>query len=215
MTAPKHHPSEDLILDFARGALEAGRAMVVETHLDACPACRGAVRFAEAVGGALIDEIEPAQLAPDALVKALARLDTPPAPPAEAMQPPPDWIRVPADVLTAASRSRRRAAPGVWVANISGVNGRLGRRSYLLGIGPGIAVPRHTHKGGEFVCILKGAYTDRGETYRAGDFIESGEDVEHEPRVMGEGECVCLVACDNQLVPRSLMAVLFQPFVGI
>ncbi|HEY2710240.1 MAG TPA: ChrR family anti-sigma-E factor [Caulobacteraceae bacterium] len=214
MTTPTRHPSEDLILDFARGALERGRAAVIEAHLGACPACRAAVRFAEAVGGALLEELPPADLAPDALEGALARIETPPPSPGSALAAPDDWIRVPADVLDAARGNRRFSAPGVWVAAFTGTP-RRGARSYLLGIDKGIAVPRHTHDGKELVCILKGAFEDRGEVYQAGDFIESDDRVEHEPRVTRDGECVCLVSVDNSLVPRSLMARLFQPFVGI
>jgi putative transcriptional regulator len=214
MTLPTRHPSEDLILDYARGALEPGRALVVAAHLGACSACRAVVGFAEAIGGALIEEVEPAQMAPDALAKAMAQLDLPPPPPTQALQPPGGWISVPPDVVIASQQARRRAAPGVWVANVTG-DPKIGPRSYLLGVGPRIAVPRHTHKGKEFICVLTGAYDDRGQTYVAGDFVENDEDVEHEPRVTRDGECVCLIATDNLLVPRSLAARVFQPFVGI
>jgi putative transcriptional regulator len=215
MTAPTHHPSEELILDFARGALEEGRALVLQAHLTVCPACRASLGLAEAVGGTLLAEIEPAEMAPDALQQALARLDLTPPPPQVVAQAPPDWIRVPPEVLIAAERERRHAAPGVWVAYVSGARGRGGARSYLLGVGPGIAVPTHTHRGREFVCVVKGAYNDRGRTYRPGDFAENDEDVEHQPRVTPDGECVCLIAADDMLVPRSLAARLLQPLVGI
>jgi putative transcriptional regulator len=216
MTHPNHHPSESLVLDHARGVLEYGRDLVIRAHLSACPECRAAVALAEAVGGALVDELAPAEMAADALARALVAIDAgpPPQPPAASAPLPPDWIRVPADVLHAARRNRRLAAPGVWVAKVAG-GGRVGARSYLLGVGKGIAVPRHTHLGSEFVCVVKGAFTDRGHTYGPGDFAESDEEIEHEPRVTDDGECVCLVACDNRLVPRSLMARVFRPFVGI
>ncbi len=215
MTAPTQHPSEELILDFARGALEEGRSLVLQVHLAVCPACRAALGLAEAVGGALLAEIEPAELAPDALEQALARLDLEPPPPAEAPRPP-DWIRVPPEVLAAAEHERREAAPGVWVAHVTGPRSAGGgARSYLLGVGPGIAVPMHTHRGREFVCVVKGAYKDRGRIYRAGDFAENDESVEHQPRVTRDGECVCLIAADDLLVPRSLAARLLQPLVGI
>jgi putative transcriptional regulator len=214
MTQPTRHPSEDLVLDYARGALEPGRALVVAAHLGACRACRAAVRFAEAIGGALIEETAPSDLASDALAKTMARLDVPPPPaPARARQPG-DWIRVPADVLAAAERHRRWAAPGVWVANVTG-DPRIGPRSYLLRVAAGMAVPRHTHKGKEFVCVLKGAFEDRGVIYGPGDFAESDDDVEHRPHVTRDSECVCLAATDSALVPRELIGRLFQPFVGI
>jgi len=214
MTAQTRHPSEELVLDFARGALEAGRALVLRVHLAVCPECRAAVRLAEAVGGALIDEIEPSPMAADALARTLALLDLPPSPPPAAMRPPDDWIRVPSDVLIAAERDKRHAAPGVWVANVTR-NPDSGARSYLLGVGPGIAVPLHTHLGSEFVCVVKGAYKDRGHVYGPGDFVENDEAVEHQPRVTREGECVCLIAADHLLVPRSVQARLLQPLVGI
>jgi putative transcriptional regulator len=203
-----------MILDLARGALEAGRALVLRAHLGACPQCRAHLRLAEAVGGALMEALAPADLAPDALARALAAIErpSPSSPPDPAA--PADWIRVPADVIHAAHRRRRRAAPGVWVAPIT--RGRpSGPRSYLLGIGPGIAVPNHTHSGAELICVLKGAFEDRGVVYGPGDFSDCDESVEHQPRVTRDGECVCLVAADSALVPRSLMARLFQPFVGV
>jgi putative transcriptional regulator len=216
MSAPTRHPSEELILDLARGALEPGRAMVMQAHVAACPECSAALGLADAVGGVLLDELEPAAMAPDALRQALGRLDleTPPPPPAAA-SPPPDWIRVPSEVLAVAARTRRQAAPGVWVAQVTGQRRRGGARSYLLGVGPGIAVPMHTHRGREFVCVVKGAYEDRGRIYGPGDFAENDEGVEHRPRVTQGGECVCLIAADDLLVPRSLAARLLQPLVGI
>jgi putative transcriptional regulator len=214
MNQPTRHPSDDLLFDLARGALAPGPALVVATHLSACPACRAAVRLAEAVGGALIDALEPAALAPDALAKALARLDQPPPPPAAAQRPPDAWIRVPPEVIAAARRNRRWAAPGVWVATVTR-DRNSGARSYLLGIGPGIAVPRHTHRGTELVCVLKGAFHDRGETYGPGDFAESDEAVEHRPQVTDDGECVCFAATDHALVPRDLIGRLMQPLVRI
>ena len=215
MTAPTHHPSEELILDLARGALEEGRALVLQAHLAVCPECRATLGLAEAVGGALLAEIEPAEMAPDALQQALARLDLATSLPPAMTETPPDWIHVPPEVLLAAERERRQAAPGVWVAQVTGPRGRGGARSYLLGVGPGIAVPMHTHRGREFVCVVKGAYKDRGRIYGPGDFAENDGDVVHRPRVTHDGECVCLIAADDLLVPRSLAARLLQPLVGI
>ena len=103
----------------------------------------------------------------------------------------------------------------MWVAHVTGPRRRGGARSYLLGVGPGIAVPLHTHRGSEFVCVVKGAYKDRGRIYRPGDFAENDESVEHQPRVTAGGECVCLIAADDLLVPRSVAARLLQPLVGI
>ncbi len=214
MTAPRHHPSSDLILDYARGAMSPGRALVMDAHVAACPECRAGVRIAEAVGGALLAELPPAAMAPDALEQALARLDRPAPPPPAVRRKPADWIDVPPDVLEAVATRKRWAAPGVWVATISS-DRRTGASTYLLGIGAKIEVPRHSHRGREMTCVLKGAFRDGEATFAAGDFAECDEAVEHQPRTTADGECVCLISVDHRLVPRSWQARLFQPFVGI
>jgi putative transcriptional regulator len=117
-------------------------------------------------------------------------------------------------VIAAATRHRRWAAPGVWVAPVTR-DRRTGARSYLLGVAAGMAVPRHTHKGSELVCVLKGAFEDRGVIYGPGDFAESDESIEHRPHVTRSGECVCLAAADHPLVPRDVVGWLFQPLVRI
>ncbi|MGH6971794.1 MAG: ChrR family anti-sigma-E factor, partial [Caulobacteraceae bacterium] len=190
--------------------------LVLSAHLGACAACRAQVRLAEAVGGVLLEELPPAELAPDALERALARLDVrlEPSPRREEAPRPPDWIEVPHEVLVAARRRKRWAAPGVWVAPVT-FDRATGARSYLLRVGAGMAVPRHTHRGSEYVCVVKGAFVDTGGVHRPADFAESDESVEHRPRVTAEGECVCLIAADHPLVPRDLLGRMMQPLVGI
>ena len=68
-----HHPSEDLLLAYAAGDLGEAWSLLIATHLALCPVCRGAVRDAEAIGGALIDELAPEELSRDALEKTLVR----------------------------------------------------------------------------------------------------------------------------------------------
>jgi putative transcriptional regulator len=210
--SPRRHPSQALLVDYAAGGLEAGRALVIGAHVGACPECRQEVHLAERVGGALLDDLPPAAMAPDALAKALARIERPAPEPPPAPPPPPDWIVVPPDVVVAARR-RRWAAPGVWVAHVT--RARDGKMSYLLGVAAGMAVPLHSHRGLELVCVVKGAYKDRGHIHRPGDLAENDDDVEHQPRVTRDGECVCLISADAPLLPRNWIGRLFQPLVGI
>ena len=211
---PRYHPSHAMLVEYAAGAMAPGRALVMATHVGACPACRQEVALAEAVGGSLMNELTPAAMAAGALEAALARLDQPPPPePPAAKTGRPDWIEVPGDVLEAALKRKRWAAPGVWVAPVS--KGPKGQSTYLLRVAAGMAVPLHSHRGVEMICVLKGAYKDRGHIHRPGDIAENDEEVEHRPKVTGEGECVCLIAADGPLVARDWVGRLFQPFVGI
>ena len=79
MSAPRHHPPPELIVDYARGAIAPGPALVLAAHFGACAECRASLRVAEAVGGALLAELEPAEMAPDALARALASIERPAA----------------------------------------------------------------------------------------------------------------------------------------
>jgi putative transcriptional regulator len=210
--SPRFHPSDERLLDYVTGAIPLGPSLVVGAHLRACPACQAKVAVDEAVGGALFECLPPAQLDPDALALTLARAERPRAEPPPSPPAPADWVGA-SPVLSAAYRRRRWAAPGVWVAPIS--RGPGAARAYLLRVGAGMSVPRHTHHGLEAVCVLKGAFDDRGDVHGPGDFAESDGSVEHKPMITRDGECVCLVAADGALVPRDWVGRLFQPLVRI
>lgn len=210
---PRHHPTTERLIEYAAGSLVPERRLVVGSHLRACHACAAEAAMVEAVGGVLLDALPGASMAPDALALALARIERPEPPRPARAEAMPGWIDAPSTVVEAARRRRRWAAPGVWVAPV--VGGPFGRRSYLLGIAPGVSVPRHTHRGAELVCVLKGAFEDGDAIYGPGDFCESDETVEHRPRVTGDIECVCLAAVDASLVPRDWVGRVFQPLVRI
>lgn len=74
---------------YAGGTLGLLPAVVVATHLTACPACRSLVRLAEAVGGVLLDDLPPETLRPGAFEQAFARLDAPEQPPSPERAPDP------------------------------------------------------------------------------------------------------------------------------
>lgn len=210
---PRHHPSEVLLMDYATGRLDAASELVIGTHAASCEVCAREISWLENVGGALLETLPPVPVAHDALATVLGRIERP-AP--MALAPIPrnqDWIRVPSSVLEAAKKRRRWAAPGVWVAPITG--DPKGQRAYLLRIGKGMSVPRHTHRGIERVVVLKGAFADGEVCHRPGDFSENAVELVHQPKATLDGECVCLIAADGALVPRDWVGRLFQPFVGI
>jgi len=211
---PRHHPSGDRLLEHAAGQLGAGRDLVIAAHVAVCPACRAEVRTDEAVGGALLDSLDPAPMSEEALAQALAQIERPtPSQPAAPTPSRPDWIGFSSPALERAWRRRRWAAPGVWVSTVT--KGPGPARTYLLRVAAGMSVPRHRHEGVEFVTVLKGAYGDRGELHQPGDFAENDEAVDHKPTVTQDGECVCLICADAPLVALDWVGKLFQPIVRI
>ncbi len=211
-----HHPSEALLMDFAAGSLGQARSLVIAAHIHACPHCQDMVEAAEAAGGALLEDLPPSEMGPDALELAMARIERPaPGPietPALAPAQPADWIRVPVEVREAV-RHKRWVAPGVWVAPIRQGHGEP--LSYLLRVGPGMRMPLHTHEGTELTLILKGAFQDGDAVFGPGDVAEADDHTEHSPHILPGGECVCLVACDNRLVVRDWLGRIVQTYAGI
>ena len=72
-----HHPEDALLASLAAGTLQSGPALLLSTHVEGCARCEARLRDYETVGGVLLEEIEPALLAPQALARTLARLDPP------------------------------------------------------------------------------------------------------------------------------------------
>lgn len=214
---PNHHPQEHLIASSASGALRPGASLVLSAHLALCPRCRGESDFFECVGGALL-EIEPAAaLAPDALDRTLAVIDhTGPVSNSKPLQrtASPHADVMPPGLEGLSYGKRRWMAPGVAMTPVK--TDRSSRELiYLLRIGPGMVLPRHTHEGSEFTCVLSGSYSDDSGRYSPGDFIVADNTVEHSPVVGGDEPCICLIATDAPLVMRDFVGRIFQPFAGI
>ena len=55
-----HRPSDELMLDYASGALSEGWALAVATHLSMCGSSSNLLRSMETIGGILLDEADDA-----------------------------------------------------------------------------------------------------------------------------------------------------------
>jgi putative transcriptional regulator len=202
---PRHHPSADVLAAYAAGTHEPGFGLVVGAHLETCSECRARVRAFEAASGAALGDIPQADLGADALAKVMARLDRPSA---EA-QPDtrPLLERLPLG-------PRKWVAPGVWVAAVETPHAP-DNRVYLLSIAPGMPTARHEHSGAEFCTVLKGAFRDESGLYSAGDFAATDEDVDHQPVVVGDEECVCLFATEGRLKARGVLGRLAFAYANV
>ena len=85
----------------------------------------------------------------------------------------------------------------------------------MLKVAASQAVPHHGHSGTEYTQVLSGSYNDSLGRYGAGDLIELDDEVDHQPVVDPEGECVCLAAVDGRLRLSGWIGRLFQPLMGI
>ena len=85
----------------------------------------------------------------------------------------------------------------------------------LLKIAAGRKLPEHGHGGEELTVILRGSFSDHTGRYLLGDVADVDEEIEHQPIVDSDGECICLVATEAPAKFKSFWARLAQPFLGI
>jgi putative transcriptional regulator len=208
----KHHPSDATLAAYASGTLDQARGLVVATHVSLCAQCRAAVKKFESVGGAVLEESEPAALSPDALQRAMAALG-----PLQIVQPAIGGENAPE---FPEPLSRYAMGPWRWIGR--GVQWRAvdvasddGVRVFMLKAVPGTRLPRHRHTGTEWTCVFEGAFTHHLGRYGAGDFDEADETVEHDPMVDPEEGCVCLVALQGHIELQGWLGRLIQPFIRI
>lgn len=213
-----HHATDETLMRLAAGTLAAAPAIVVEAHLASCPACRTRVAEYEAVGGALLESIEPTALSITALSDALAAIDREEGGAASVRAPRApveiEGIQLP-EALRGCDIGRWRwIGPGMKMSRV-GVPHDPQANLILLKVGPGRALPDHGHVGAEFTYVVAGSFTDRFGTFAPGDLAEMDEDVEHQPVVDNHAECICLAAMEGKMRFKSAIGRLLQPLFGI
>lgn len=214
---PTHHPSDALLIAYAAGTATEAEALIMSTHLTFCQECRADLMTAEAVGGALLDQIEAAPMDSGALQSVIARLDEP----APVAPERPRRVQPPTGLPTALTNYAAEAleqtgwrivSPGIRQLQLATSGGMKAR---LLKLRPGTAIPEHGHRGTELTILLAGSYTDEQDHFARGDIAELDESTVHRPVVDQGEECLALVVTEAPLKFRTWMARLAQPLIGI
>lgn len=213
MTTGRHIVSDERLLAYAAGTLSAPEAVVVAAHLSFQPRAEAFARRLLDVGGELLDELEPAALADDALARVLARAEVD-AGETRAAPPLNDMPELPEPLRRYGLGPWRWMGPGVRVRDV--LAPRDGDcRVILLEIQPGRATPRHTHGGVELTCVLSGAYATETDRFDVGDLEEADEATLHQPRVVSDQPCLCVAALDGQILLDGWLGRLMQPFIRL
>ncbi|EGF92106.1 transcriptional activator chrR [Asticcacaulis biprosthecium C19] len=219
MSSPNHHPGDDLLWDYHRGALAPGLALAVRTHAETCAHCRSDFKLFDAMGGAMLEEMEGVAMSDNALDLALARIERPETD--EVVAPPHlpaflEGFELPESLKSVKIKDRYWAAPGVWMAPIVLEGAPKAQKTYLMSVRSGLQMPEHTHRGREITVMLRGRFRDHKGSYGPGDFAMCDEsDQRHTPAMEGDDDCLCLVFQEGPIVPQSFVAWMLQPFAGI
>lgn len=215
-----HHLTEALLMGYSAGSLPEAFELVVASHVSMCDECRARLAAYDALGGAVMEETEAADLQDDSFAATLRLIeaDAPPAPPA------PSWGGIAAGgVLPSPLQAYvggdleavkwRRLGGGVFDSVIHTSDGEASAR--LLRIAPGRAVPDHGHEGSELTLVLQGAFSDAAGRFGPGDVEVATDEVEHTPVAEAGEVCICLAAMDNPLRFNRLLPRLAQRVMRI
>ncbi|MBI1244898.1 MAG: anti-sigma factor [Alphaproteobacteria bacterium] len=210
--------ADEWLVDFAAGSAPEPVAVLVESHLSMCPDGRATVARLDAVGGALLERIEPAALSTGALERALAALDTP-QPAAPRARVGAIGSPIPAALLPYTGPDFGALA---WKPVVKGVDevilptrGPATHRMSLLRVAGGRAIPAHTHYGDELLLVLEGAFEDGRGHYARGDVCAADETVSHSPRADRAHDCVCLAVTTGPIRLTGGWSRLLNPLLRL
>ena len=210
----EHRNVDDLLIAHAAGKLPEPVGLAVATHLALNPAARARYRRYEAVGGALLEELEPAELAPRCLGAAggtarrcRRRSSTAVRSPPTCGLPQPlrDYVPGPLETL----RWRNYGA----AAEIELPIKAPGYRTTLIRVRAGRQVPQHTHEGSELTVVLDGAFHDETGHYGRGDLVIADSSLDHRPMADDDQDCLCLAVTDAPLRLTGRFGRFLNPFI--
>ncbi len=211
----EHITVDDLLLAHAAGRLPEPVGLVVATHLALTPSRRAVYREYEALGGAMLEDLPPAELSAGAFDRLMARFDDD-AEPIKAIvtrdavdpeMPPP---------LRAYLHGRLADLPWKHYGSVSEAALPLDESVYrtrLIVLKAGKAVPKHTHDGQEITVVLKGAFNDGIGHYGRGDLAIADAHVDHQPMADAGEDCLCLTVTDAPLRLTGTFSRFLNPFL--
>ncbi len=202
----RHHPSFELLFDYATGAQPEPVMLAVATHVELCSACRRLTTDMEAVGGVMLDDLvaadagEASNRSLEAVFDAIDRTDTRVQPgPYEsytidgflprALRP---YLKEPLEHLP-----WRSIESSFEEALLPNLNGR--HRASILRAERNVVFPIHSHRGQEFLAVLHGGFRSNGNRFERGDFVYCDATATHELLADTHDNCICLLVLDAPL----------------
>lgn len=198
----KHHPSEDILAQFASGELPAAVSVAVAIHVEMCSCCQEKVaKYTEQAANLNLaqQESEDSMLSLDlddmfAQITQDSSLESVPMKVSSKLKWGDNEIVVP--------NALQQLEFGDWtgLGKVNRSRVKLdddSNRSSLLHIEAGGEIPEHTHTGQELTVLLSGSFKDQMGEYHRGDFIWLNADHKHQP--VSEEGCLCFAVVTDPL----------------
>lgn len=213
MTEPHHTVPDDMLMGYASGSLAKAFDLVLATHVSLCDDARARLETFEALGGAVLSDLDTADLAEDSLEQTIAKIRG--AAPIQRTAPATGTFPTPLQSIVGGDEEAvrwRSLGGGVKQCVLHSDDEGTAR---LLLIPAGRAMPAHSHHGTEMTLVLKGAFRDEDGVFARGDLELADSDTNHLPVAEPGEDCICLVATNAKLRFRGFLPRIVQPFVGI
>jgi putative transcriptional regulator len=211
-----YHPADELLTAYTAGSLQLSHALCISTHIEHCKQCQANMQRLNALGGNLLEQLEPEVACTDLKDNVMAMLDDLPAqaPAKPASEDINSNIPRPLRQFIPASYDElpwKRVSPSIQTATLC--TDENGAEVSLLKIKPGGEVGHHSHMGDEITVILEGSFSDEEGIYRQGDFMMHGSDHKHKPIATKDAECICLIVQDAPIQFTGFFSRLLNPFL--
>ncbi len=197
----RHHPSPELLTDYASGAMQLSHSLGVATHLEMCDSCRRKLHHLTEIGShyfSFSTPQTPVENDDDLKRKVLDLLDDEEHDEKvlETNSSDTEFSQSLKSILNKGydSLDWSRVSPSIKVATL--LHDKDGTQIALSRTQPGGKMPHHSHTGDEITVVLEGSFSDEEGLYSKGDFVFRNAKDRHSPVVTNDAECICLMVLD-------------------
>ncbi|PPR79530.1 MAG: Anti-sigma-E factor ChrR [Alphaproteobacteria bacterium MarineAlpha2_Bin1] len=197
---PTHHPSYEILLDYAAGNLPIAPSVIIATHCSICQDCNDTLDTINITGAALMDDLNDDIFDFSSLDKVLSKL--------EFQSNENDTkiennngvfdFNIPKTLqkYIPDSFNWKNLSSGVKTAELLTDDGF---NLDIYKIKSGYQIPKHTHTGFEYTMVLDGGFTDNQKYFARGDFSLLDNSSEHSPKADPDKDCYCIVSMNSQI----------------
>jgi len=201
----KIHPISDMLSSYASGNISEGMELFIKAHLNYCPLCRKKVSEMEEFAGSMLKSDEPQKtMTKPSYAKVKEKIS-----------------EIKEEVLVINAKKKQVIKGGKfpqlinnlvggtsdeinWRFRLPGISDYLiskenGEEISLLKAEPGSKIFQHTHEGTEATLVLSGTMKDEQKILEAGDISIADQTNIHNPEIVGNETCICLVVMTGKV----------------
>jgi len=222
-----HHPDDNLLTEYASGAIATAVGIVICAHLQTCSQCRQRVEQFNRLGAAILNQsvAEPVlqetfdQLMNRIRNQAVSGKNTDQI--KKAAELPAAYVndplmkRVPKVIAKLLPRDGKIKWQGAG-GSLKTARLKTGQQDYEVSfqkISSGGKVFEHGHRGLEVTLVLHGSFSDEDGIYSEGDFLVRTPGEVHRPTATQNQDCLCISVVEAPVKLTGFFGKLVNPFL--